>query len=155
MAPEMEVLLVEDNPADLELTLYELRHRHLANAIHVARDGEKALEFLFGGDGSQSLSVKLVLLDVRLPKVDGLEVLRSIRSNERTKTLPVVMLTASKEERDLLESYHLGVNAYMRKPVDFGDFRRIVQQIGMSWLLINEVAAIRVSPLIPSGVTAP
>jgi CheY-like chemotaxis protein len=138
---EVEILLVEDNPADLELTLHALRQNHLANRIHIARDGEEALDFLFGrGDYTErplNGPLKLVLLDLKLPKVDGIEVLRAIKSDPRTKVIPVVILTSSKEERDLVSSYQLGVNSYIQKPVDFSEFRKTVQQLRLYWLLVN------------------
>lgn len=139
---EVEILLVEDNPADLELTLHALRQNHLANRIHLARDGEEALDYLFGrGQHSQrplDAPLKLVLLDLKLPKVDGIEVLRAIKSDPRTKVIPVVILTSSKEERDLVSSYELGVNSYIQKPVDFAEFRETVKQLRLYWLLVNQ-----------------
>lgn len=139
---EVEILLVEDNPADLELTLHALRQNHLANRIHIARDGEEALDYLFGrGDYAPrplDTSLKLVLLDLKLPKVDGIELLRAIKSDPRTKLIPVVILTSSKEERDLVISYQLGANSYIQKPVDFSEFRETVQQLHLYWLLVNQ-----------------
>ena len=134
----VEILLIEDNPADVELTLAALRRNNLANEIHVCRDGEEALQYLLGGDGTQAAKLKLVLLDLKLPKVDGLEVLRAIKSDPRTQALPVVVLTSSREERDLVESYRLGTNSYIQKPVNFAEFREIVKQIGLYWLVINQ-----------------
>lgn len=139
---EVEILLVEDNPADVELTLHALRQDHVANRIHVVRDGEEALDFLFvrGDYRDRSLEplLKLVLLDLKLPKVDGLEVLREVKTNPRTKVIPVVVLTSSREEKDLVESYHLGVNSYIQKPVDFGQFRDVVKKLSLYWLLVNQ-----------------
>ena len=142
MSPnEIEILLVEDNEADEELTIHALRTNSLANCIHVARDGEEALDFLFcrGEHAGRDFEnpPRLVLLDLKLPKVDGLEVLRQAKNDPRTKAIPFVILTASREERDLIEGYHLGVNSYIQKPVDFVQFREIVQQLGLYWLLVN------------------
>ena len=138
---EVEILLVEDNPADVELTLHALRHANLANHIFVVRDGEEALDYLFGhgvhGDRSLECVPKLVMLDLKLPKVDGLEVLRAIKGEIRTRGIPVVVLTSSKEEKDLVNSYRLGVNSYIQKPVDFDQFRATVAQLGYYWLLLN------------------
>jgi CheY-like chemotaxis protein len=138
---EVEILLVEDNEADEELTVRALRASSLANRIHVAHDGEEALDFLFcrGEHAGRDFEnpPRLVLLDLKLPKVDGLEVLRQLKSDARTKAIPVVILTASREERDLIEGYHLGVNSYIQKPVDFVQFREIVGQLGLYWLLVN------------------
>ena len=138
---EPRVLLVEDNPDDVELTLRAFRKHNLANEIIVARDGEEALAVLFERDkeGAEHRAVDMVLLDLKLPKVDGLEVLRQVKSNLETQTIPVVVLTSSKEENDLEESYRLGVNSYIRKPVDFVKFTEVVMQLGLYWLLLNEV----------------
>jgi two-component system, response regulator len=137
-----QILLVEDNPKDAKLTLHALRQGNLANAIEVARDGEEALDFLFcrGVCAGRSFEnpPRLVLLDLKLPKVDGLEVLRAVKSDARTKSIPVVILTASREEKDLVEGYKLGVNGYIQKPVDFDSFRQTVKQLGMYWLVVNE-----------------
>lgn len=139
---EVEILLVEDNPADVELTLYALRNDRLRNSIHVARDGEEALDFLFcrGAHSQRSFAQapKLILLDLKLPKVDGLEVLREVKNDARTKAIPVVILTSSKEEKDLVNGYQLGANSYIQKPVDFTQFRETVKQLGLYWLLVNE-----------------
>lgn len=140
---DVEILLVEDNPDDVELTLRAFRQSKLTDHIHVARDGEEALDFLFcrGAFASRSIHAtpKIVLLDLKLPKVDGLSVLRAIKSDARTKTIPVVVLTASREERDLADSYQLGVNSYIQKPVDFDQFLNTVRQLGMYWLAVNEL----------------
>ncbi len=139
----VQILLVEDNPNDVELTLHALKKNNLANNIEVVRDGAEALDFLFarGAYANRSLEngPKVVLLDLKLPKVDGLEVLRQIRTDPRLKKLPVVVLTSSREERDIAESYHLGVNSYVAKPVDFNQFTEAVRQLGLYWLLINEL----------------
>lgn len=142
-ATAVQILLVEDNPADVELTLHALRAGKLANGIEVVRDGEEALDFLFCRGKFQHRSFdappRLVLLDLKLPKVEGLEVLRAIKSDSRTKAIPVVILTSSKEEKDLINGYHTGVNSYIQKPVDFSQFREIVRQLGLYWLLVNVV----------------
>jgi CheY-like chemotaxis protein len=137
-ADAVEILLVEDNPADVELTLHALRQNGVANRIHVAHDGEEALDYLFGRDPVLDGSLKLLLLDLKLPKVDGLEVLRAIKGDPRTKAIPVVILTSSKEERDLIAGYNLGVNSYIQKPVDFNQFRETVKQLHLYWLLVNQ-----------------
>lgn len=142
MTPEsVEILLVEDNPSDLELTLHALRKNKLANTIHIARDGEEALEFLFhqslSAGGSHTLP-KVILLDLKLPKVDGLEVLKAIRADERTRCVPVVVLTSSKEQQDIVTSYGLGVNSYIQKPVDFQQFQHAVQELGLYWVVVNK-----------------
>jgi two-component system response regulator len=143
MAPDMvEILLVEDNPADVELTLHTLRQGKLANWIQVVRDGEEALDFVFCRGLYEGRSFesppRVVLLDLKLPKVDGLEVLRQIKSDSRTKAIPVVILTASREEKDMVNGYQLGVNGYIQKPVDFDKFRDTVKQLGLYWLVVNE-----------------
>ncbi len=142
MSDGVEILLVEDNPDDVELTLHALRREKLANFVEVVRDGEEALDYLFcrGAYSTRSFdqAPRLVLLDLKLPKVDGLEVLRQVKDDPRTKPIPVVILTASREERDLVEGYRLGVNAYIQKPVDFDQFRQIVKQLGLFWLVVNQ-----------------
>jgi CheY-like chemotaxis protein len=141
----VEILLVEDNPNDVELTLHAFEKHKLANRIHVARDGQEALDYLFGvtsaNGHTEGVRPKVVLLDLKLPKVDGLEVLRAIRSDERVSTVPVVILTSSREERDVVESYNLGVNSYIVKPIDFDKFVETVQMLGLYWLLLNEPPA--------------
>lgn len=138
----VELLLVEDNPDDVELTLRALKQRNLANHVLVANDGAEALDFLLArgayGDRRSQPAPKLILLDLKLPKVDGLEVLREIKSNERTRTIPVVVLTSSQEQRDIAESYRLGVNSYMVKPMDFDQFIHSVSELGSYWLSLNE-----------------
>jgi two-component system response regulator len=138
----VDILLVDDNPDDIELALYALRRNQLANHIHIVRDGVEALDFLFcRGEYANRKCIhnpKLVLLDIKMPKLNGLEVLKEIRANERTAGIPVVILTTSKEERDLIESYRLGVNSYIVKPVDFEQFSDAVRQLGFYWLLLNE-----------------
>jgi CheY-like chemotaxis protein len=138
----MGILLVEDNPKDLKLTLHALENEKLASQVEVARDGEEALDFIFARGAhagrSENLRPRLVLLDLKLPKVDGLEVLRAVKNDPRTKAIPVVILTSSKEERDLVEGYQLGANAYIQKPVDFDQFRQVVKQLGLFWLVVNE-----------------
>ena len=133
------ILLVEDNPDDEALTLRAFKKSNLGNEIVVARDGVEALEYLFG-TGSHDLGhlPKLVLLDLKLPKLDGMEVLERIRADERTRLLPVVILTSSKEQEDLVKSYSLGANSYIRKPVDFNQFIQAIQQLGLYWLVLNE-----------------
>jgi two-component system, response regulator len=141
-ADEIEILLVEDNPADVELALHALRKNKLANHVQVARDGEEAVEFVFCRGVYSSRRIdrppKLILLDLKLPKVDGLEVLRQLKNDSRTKGIPVVVLTSSKEESDLVQSYQLGVNSYIQKPVDFDQFRETVKQLGLYWLVVNQ-----------------
>jgi two-component system, response regulator len=140
---EVEILLVEDSEKDVELTLYALRAENLGNQIHVARDGEEALEFLAAqenelGNGTGVLP-KLILLDLKLPKIDGLQVLRQIKSNPTMRIIPVVVLTSSKEDEDMVRSYRLGVNSYLQKPVNFEQFRKMVKELGLYWLLINQL----------------
>ncbi len=136
------ILLVEDNPDDEILTIRALKQHNIVNEVVVARDGVEALDYLFGENRSESSPIKnepaLILLDIKLPKIDGIEVLKRIRAHEQTKLLRVVMLTSSNEQRDLIASYTLGVNSYVRKPVDFSEFVRAVKEIGSYWLLLNE-----------------
>jgi CheY-like chemotaxis protein len=142
MPQDLQILLVEDNPNDMKLTLQALQDEHLANGIEVVRDGEEALDFLFcrGQFATRSFDhpPRLVLLDLKLPKVDGLEVVRELKGDPRTKAIPVVVLTSSREEKDLVESYRLGINAYIQKPVEFDSFRQAVKQLGLFWLVINQ-----------------
>lgn len=136
------IFLIEDNPDDEALTLRALKKNNIGNQVIVARDGADALDFLFGRGSyeSRDLSImpQIVLLDLKLPKIDGLEVLRQLRANDRTKLLPVVILTSSKEEQDILRGYGLGANSYVRKPVDFNEFIGAVRQLGLYWLILNE-----------------
>lgn len=138
----VEILLVEDNPQDLQLTQRALQRAHLANRVQVARDGEEALEFIFAegafSDRSITNTPKVILLDLKLPKVDGLEVLRRVKGDPRTKMIPVVVLTSSKEQRDVIESYQVGANSYLVKPVNFENFSAAVRDLGMYWLLLNQ-----------------
>ena len=143
---EIEILLVEDNAADVELTLHALRKENLANKIETVADGEDALDFLFCrgrfADRRFERPPRLVLLDLKLPKVDGLEVLRAVKEDLRTRAIPVVILTASREEKDMVNGYQLGANAYIQKPVDFEQFRNIVKELGLFWLVVNQPAPV-------------
>ena len=143
---DLEILLVEDNQDDMDLALHALRREKLANHIFVARDGEEALDFLFcrGSFAQRSFEhpSKLVLLDLKLPKVDGMEVLKQVKSDPRTKNIPIVIMTSSKEERDLVSGYNLGANSFIQKPVDFDQFRETVKSIGLYWLVINQPAPV-------------
>ena len=134
---DVKILLVEDNPDDIELTLRAFKKHNLINKIIVARDGEEALNILFK-DSKENYKPDLILLDLKLPKVDGLEILRQIKSNSKTQLIPVIILTSSKEENDLVKSYRLGANSYIRKPVDFEKFTEVVMQLGLYWVLLNE-----------------
>ena len=140
MTQKVDILLVEDNADDIELAVHALREEKLANGITIARDGEEALDLIFRrGQADPLLDLpRLILLDLKLPKVDGLEVLRAVKGDPRTKAIPIVIMTSSKEERDLVESYKLGVNAYVQKPVGFDEFRSIVKELGLFWLVINQ-----------------
>jgi len=148
MSNDRVILLVEDNPKDERLTLRALKKSNVLNAIVVARDGVEALDYLFarGAHAHRAPSAipQLILLDLKLPKIDGLEVLKAIRLDERTRLLPVVILTSSVEERDLIEGYSLGANSYVRKPVDFVQFVEAVRQLGLFWLVLNEMPPLRV-----------
>jgi len=138
---EVEVLLVEDSPDDRELVLISFQRNRLANRIQIACDGEEALDILFcRGEhaNNRPTKPKVILLDIKLPKVDGLEVLRAIKADERTQMIPVVVMTSSAEQRDMVESYKLGVNSYVQKPVDFAKFQEVMKQLGFYWLAINK-----------------
>ncbi|MEW6418095.1 MAG: response regulator [Nitrospirota bacterium] len=140
------IAIVEDNPDDVELTLHALEKNNIVNPVEVLRDGQDAIDYLFY-TGKYSNSTHqlpgLILLDLKLPKVDGIDILRKIKGDRRRKIIPVVVLTSSKEERDLIESYDLGVNSYIRKPVDFDQFVNTVKQVGFYWLLLNESPLVR------------
>jgi two-component system, response regulator len=140
---DVEILLVEDNPNDVELTIRALQKQNLANKVFVVKDGAEALEFMFATGAFSARKVenrpKVVLLDLKLPKVDGIEVLRRLKADERTKHTPVVMLTSSQEERDVLDTYNLGVNSYIVKPVDFSNFVHAVSELGVYWGLLNKL----------------
>ncbi|MDX8399609.1 MAG: response regulator [Gallionellaceae bacterium] len=138
---EVEILLVEDNPTDAELCIRALKKNNLANSLVWVKDGEEALNFIFATgafSGRKGCRLpKVILLDLRLPKVDGMEVLHKIKSGERTRTIPVVVMTSSKEDRDVAKSYNLGVNSYISKPVEFDEFAKVVSEVGFYWLLVN------------------
>lgn len=140
------ILLVEDNPKDVELTLRAFKKSNIVNPVVIARDGVEALDYLFARGGYANRDVaalpQVVLLDLKLPKIDGLEVLKTLRADERTKLLPVVVLTSSNEEQDLVRSYSLGANSYVRKPVDFTQFHEAVHQLGLYWLVLNQTAPV-------------
>ena len=152
MNPEedVEIVLVEDSPYDAELTIRELKRHHLANKLVHLKDGAEALDFIFGTGAYASRDTsqhpKVVLLDLKLPKVDGLEVLRAIKSDPRTRTIPVVVMTSSQEQRDVVDSYHLGVNGYVVKPVDFDHFSKAVSDLGCYWVLLNHPPEPRPDP---------
>lgn len=138
---EVEILLVEDSPEDRELARLSFQRNRLANNIQIARDGEEALDILFcRGEhaGRKPANPKIILLDIKLPKIDGLEVLRAIKADERTRMIPVVVMTSSAEQKDMFESYRLGVNSYVQKPVDFAKFQEVMKQLGFYWLAINK-----------------
>jgi len=138
----IEILLVEDNPADVELTLRALKKHNLTNHVHVVSDGAQALDYLFGSGAfagqKHPTPPKVVFLDLKLPKVDGREVLRRMKADDRTRIIPVVVLTSSQEEKDIVESYKLGVNSYVVKPLDFDKFVEAVSQLGLYWVLLNQ-----------------
>ena len=132
------IMLVEDNPDDEALTIRALKKNHIVNEVIVARDGAEALTIIFPDNGGHAWLPGLILLDLKLPKLDGMEVLRRIRADERTELIPVVVLTSSREQEDILDSYHCGANGYVRKPVHFGEFTEAVSTLGAYWLLLNE-----------------
>ena len=140
---DVEILLVEDNPNDVELTMRALQKQSLANKVFVVKDGAEALEFMFATGSFAARKIenrpRVVLLDLKLPKVDGIEVLRRIKADDRTKHTPVVMLTSSQEERDVIDTYNLGVNSYIVKPVDFSNFVHAVSELGVYWGLLNKL----------------
>ena len=138
----VEILLVEDNPNDVELALHALKKNKVSNRIQVVRDGEEALDFIFGkdasSDGPSEQRPKMILLDLKLPKVDGLEVLRRLKGDPTTRSIPVIILTSSREEQDIVKSYDLGVNSYIVKPVDFQQFNEAIRQLGLYWMVVNQ-----------------
>ena len=140
--PPIDVLLIEDDPKDVEMTRYAFEHYRLSNRIHVVRDGAEALDFIFGAGAYAGRNVedvpRVILLDLKLPKVGGIEVLRRLKSDPRTRAIPVVVMTSSREERDAVEAYTLGANSYIVKPLDFATFTEAVRQVGLYWLLLNE-----------------
>jgi two-component system response regulator len=142
MNSHVDILLVEDSQDDIDLALHALRQGKLANSIFVVRDGEEALDFLFCRGTFSERNIdhppKLVLLDLKLPKVDGLQVLKTVKGDPRTKTIPIVIMTSSREERDMVESYNSGVNSYIQKPVDFEQFRNTIKTLGMYWMVVNQ-----------------
>ncbi|MBS1810056.1 MAG: response regulator [Acidobacteria bacterium] len=147
MNSEVEILLVEDNPNDVKLTLHAFKQHGLANRITVVRDGEEALDFIFRtgtfAHRNQQETPKVILLDLKLPKIDGLEVLKQVKANPETKMIPIIVLTTSKVESDIIESYQLGVNSYIVKPVDFEQFVEAIRTLGMYWLLLNQPPIIK------------
>jgi len=146
----VDILLVEDNPRDAELTMRALKKRNLANHVVWVKDGAEALDYLFGvstgAPPARTHTPKVILLDLKLPKVDGLEVLRRLKGEDRTKVIPVVVLTSSREEQDIVQSYRLGVNSFIVKPVDFEKFSDAVAQLGMYWLLLNQPPELASTP---------
>jgi CheY-like chemotaxis protein len=153
----VELLVVEDDPNDVELTLIALRKHNLANKIHIVRDGEEALDFLFCRGAYKDRNFngppKVILLDLKLPKVSGLEVLKAIKDDPRTRPVPVVVMTSSREQRDLVEGYRLGVNSYIQKPIDFHEFQAIIKELGYYWLVVNQCPPPESFPLQESAAT--
>lgn len=142
MVKEVEILLVEDSEIDAELTIWSLNKINLGNKLFHVKDGSEALDFIFKRgvfEGNKSANPKVILLDIKMPKVDGLEVLRQIKENELTRTIPVVIMTSSREEQDLIKSYSYGVNSFVVKPVEFGNFAKAVSELGLYWLITNHV----------------
>lgn len=152
---EIDILLVDDSRDDIDLTLHALRDENLANRVFVARDGEEALDFLFctgpHTDRTFDHPPKLVLLDLKLPKVDGMEVLKQLKGDPRTRRIPVVLMTSSREERDMASGYELGVNSYLQKPVNFGEFQTMVKTLGLYWLVINQPPTPAAAPTAAKG----
>jgi len=148
--PQVDVLLVEDNPDDVELALHAFNQHRFANNVHVCRDGVEAVHYLFG-ESAAELPPRLILLDFKMPRLNGLEVLRRVRSEERTRHVPVIMLTASDEEPDMSRSYDLGANSYIVKPVDFKQLSEVVLQLGLYWLLLNRVPGRDAEPVEASA----
>ena len=152
-ANEVDILLVDDSQDDVDLTLHALRAENLANHVFVARDGEEALDFLFctGPHVGRSFDhpPKLVLMDLKMPKVDGMQVLKRVKGDARTRTIPVVLMTSSREERDMVSGYDLGVNSYLQKPVDFDEFRKMVKLLGLYWLVTNRPPVTNGTPQMP------
>ncbi len=142
-AAKVEIVIVEDNPNDAELILRVFRKHNLANQVILLKDGAEALDFLFPPDGAAhaTAAVRIILLDLKLPKVDGIEVLRRLKSEERTRSIPVVVLTSSTEQRDLQDAYELGVNSYVAKPIKFDEFAKAVADLGLYWLMLNKLPA--------------
>ena len=144
MKEHFDILFIEDNPHEAELTIRSLKKLHLANRIKHIDDGAEALDFIFGTpsrvNDENAIDPRLILLDLKLPKIDGLEILRQLKSDERTKIIPVVVLTSSKEEKDVIESYKLGVNSYIVKPVNFESFGKAVTELGLYWMILNQNA---------------
>lgn len=137
------IFLIEDNPDDEALTLRALKKNNIMNQVVVARDGVEAIDYLLGPEAASHPTPQIILLDLKLPKLNGLEVLKRLRADERTKLLPIIVLTSSREEQDLVNSYDLGANSYIRKPVDFNQFISAVQQLGLYWLVLNEIPPAR------------
>ncbi len=142
MGRKIEIVIVEDNPNDAELILRVFRKHNIANQVILLKDGVEALDFFFPAEGpAPGAALKIILLDLKLPKVDGIEILRRIKSNERTRSIPVVVLTSSREERDLNDAYALGVNSYVAKPIKFDEFAKAVADLGLYWLVLNKLPA--------------
>jgi CheY-like chemotaxis protein len=152
---EVDILLVDDSQDDVDLTLHALRSENLANRVFVVRDGEEALDFLFctGTHAERSFDhpPKIVLLDLKLPKIDGMQVLKQIKQDERTKAIPVILMTSSREERDRVIGYNLGANSYLQKPVDFPEFRKMVKLLGLYWLVVNQPIVVGAAMQVVGG----